>query len=101
MAPETSLKVVQAVVKGLPAKIPAGPFQPTWESLERHKTAVPALSPVSCTGFTKGLHRHPSTDLFRFLFALLSRAAECGGFLFSLFLLGGVYTNSHIPSNFP
>src|SRR5687768_8986264 len=38
MAPETTLKVVQAAVKGLPTKVPAGPFQPTWESLERSKT---------------------------------------------------------------
>lgn len=34
MAPETTLKNVQAAVKQIPTKIPAGPFKPTWESLQ-------------------------------------------------------------------
>lgn len=34
MAPETTLKVVTAAVKQIPTKLPAGPFQPTWQSLE-------------------------------------------------------------------
>lgn len=33
MAPETTLEVVEAAVKQLPTKLPAGPFQPTWESV--------------------------------------------------------------------
>lgn len=36
MAPETRLEVVEAAVKAIPEKIPAGPFQPTWESLKEH-----------------------------------------------------------------
>jgi alpha-L-fucosidase len=34
MAPETRLEVVEAAVADIPSKIPAGPFQPTWESLK-------------------------------------------------------------------
>ena len=34
MAPETGLEVVQAAVAAIPRKIPAGPVQPTWESLK-------------------------------------------------------------------
>ncbi len=34
MAPETTLKVVEAAVAALPEKIPPGPFQPTWDSLK-------------------------------------------------------------------
>jgi len=34
MAPETRLEVVQAAVAAIPGKIPAGPVQPTWESLK-------------------------------------------------------------------
>lgn len=34
MAPETTLKNVEAAVQEIPIKIPAGPFQPTWESLQ-------------------------------------------------------------------
>ncbi|MEO5998072.1 MAG: alpha-L-fucosidase [Chitinophagaceae bacterium] len=34
MAPETTLKVVNAAVKNIPTKLPAGPFKPTWESLK-------------------------------------------------------------------
>ena len=41
MAPETRLEVVQAAVAAIPSKIPAGPFQPTWESL-RQNYQVPA-----------------------------------------------------------
>lgn len=36
MAPETRLEVVEAAVAALPSKIPAGPFQPTWESLKEN-----------------------------------------------------------------
>jgi hypothetical protein len=38
MAPETRLEIVQAAVDAIPAKIPAGRFRPTWESLEQHYT---------------------------------------------------------------
>lgn len=38
MAPETNLAVVTAAVKSLPGTLPAGPFQPTWESLAQHYT---------------------------------------------------------------
>jgi alpha-L-fucosidase len=34
MAPETRLEVVEAAVAAIPSKLPAGPFQPTWESLK-------------------------------------------------------------------
>jgi alpha-L-fucosidase len=34
MAPETRLEVVQAAVAAIPSPLPAGPFQPTWESLK-------------------------------------------------------------------
>ena len=34
MAPETTLKVVEAANAMIPTKNPAGPFQPTWESLK-------------------------------------------------------------------
>jgi alpha-L-fucosidase len=34
MAPETRIEVVQSAVDAIPEKIPAGPFQPTWESLQ-------------------------------------------------------------------
>jgi len=34
MAPETTLPVVAAAVKSIPTKMPGGPFQPTWESLQ-------------------------------------------------------------------
>jgi alpha-L-fucosidase len=36
MAPETKLAVVEAAVAAIPEKIPAGPFQPTWESLKQN-----------------------------------------------------------------
>ena len=36
MAPETRLEVVEAAVAALPDKMPAGPFQPTWESLKQN-----------------------------------------------------------------
>lgn len=36
MAPETRLEVVQAAVAAIQSKIPSGPFQPTWESLEKN-----------------------------------------------------------------
>ena len=34
MAPETRLEVVNAAVAAIPAKMPDGPFQPTWASLQ-------------------------------------------------------------------
>jgi alpha-L-fucosidase len=34
MAPETTLAVVEAAVRQIPTKIPTGPFQPTWQSLQ-------------------------------------------------------------------
>ena len=34
MAPETRLEVVEAAVAKLPAKLPPGPFQPAWASLQ-------------------------------------------------------------------
>lgn len=34
MAPETNLKVVEGAVAKIPTKLPAGPFKPTWESLQ-------------------------------------------------------------------
>ncbi|HEX8466028.1 MAG TPA: alpha-L-fucosidase [Abditibacterium sp.] len=34
MAPETSLEVVQKAVAAIPVKLPAGPVQPSWESLQ-------------------------------------------------------------------
>lgn len=34
MAPETSLQIVLAAVKGIPTKLPPGPFEPTWKSLQ-------------------------------------------------------------------
>ena len=34
MAPETTLKVVEGAVRRIPAKLPSGPFKPTWESLQ-------------------------------------------------------------------
>jgi alpha-L-fucosidase len=36
MAPETRLEVVEAAVKAIPARIPPGPYQPTWDSLKAH-----------------------------------------------------------------
>jgi alpha-L-fucosidase len=36
MAPETRLEVVEAAVAMIPTKLPAGPFQPTWESLKEN-----------------------------------------------------------------
>ena len=36
MAPETRLEVVESAVAALPSKIPAGPFAPTWESLQKN-----------------------------------------------------------------
>ncbi len=36
MAPETRLEVVQAAVASSPIKLPAGPFEPTWESLKKN-----------------------------------------------------------------
>jgi alpha-L-fucosidase len=36
MAPETRLEVVEAAVAQIPSKIPAGPFQPTWDSLKEN-----------------------------------------------------------------
>ena len=41
MAPETRLDVVQAAVDAIPVTLPAGPFKPTWTSLEKHY-AVPS-----------------------------------------------------------
>jgi alpha-L-fucosidase len=34
MAPETRLEVVQAAVAAIPTKMPSGPVQPTWDSLQ-------------------------------------------------------------------
>ena len=36
MAPETRLEVVEAAVAAIPSKLPPGPFQPTWESLQQN-----------------------------------------------------------------
>jgi len=36
MAPETRREVVEAAVAQIPAKLPPGPFQPTWESLKEN-----------------------------------------------------------------
>lgn len=36
MAPETRLEVVQAAVDAIPARLPAGPITPTWDSLKTH-----------------------------------------------------------------
>jgi alpha-L-fucosidase len=36
MAPETKPEVVAAAVAAIPDKIPAGPVQPTWDSLKQH-----------------------------------------------------------------
>ena len=36
MAPETRLAVVEAAVAQLPAPLPPGPFQPTWDSLRKN-----------------------------------------------------------------
>ena len=36
MAPETTLQVVNAAVAKIPTKLPQGPFQPTWESLQKN-----------------------------------------------------------------
>src|ERR1017187_7734390 len=36
MAPETRLAVVDAAVAALPAGLPPGPYEPTWESLKRN-----------------------------------------------------------------
>jgi alpha-L-fucosidase len=36
MAPETTLQVVNAAVAKIPTKMPQGPFQPTWESLQKN-----------------------------------------------------------------
>ena len=36
MAPETRLEVVQAAVAKITTPMPAGPFQPTWESLQKN-----------------------------------------------------------------
>lgn len=41
MAPETRLEVVKAAVAAIPAKLPPGPFAPTWDSL-RQNYRVPA-----------------------------------------------------------
>jgi alpha-L-fucosidase len=41
MAPETTLKVVEAAVAAIPNRLPAGPFEPTWASLRQNYT-VPA-----------------------------------------------------------
>lgn len=38
MAPETTLKVVEDAVKQISAKLPQGPFRPTWQSLEANYT---------------------------------------------------------------
>ncbi len=53
MAPETTLSVVEAAVKSIPVKMPAGPFQPTWESLQA-SYKVPAWF----TGAKFGLFMH-------------------------------------------
>src|SRR3954463_8343403 len=34
MAPETRLEVVESALAAIPVKLPAGPFQPTWDSLK-------------------------------------------------------------------
>ena len=36
MAPETRLAVVEAAVAQIPSQIPAGPFEPTWDSLKKN-----------------------------------------------------------------
>ena len=36
MAPETRLAVVEAAVAQIPTKLPPGPFQPTWDSLQKN-----------------------------------------------------------------
>jgi alpha-L-fucosidase len=36
MAPETRLEVVEAAVAQIPTKLPAGPVQPTWDSLKQN-----------------------------------------------------------------
>jgi alpha-L-fucosidase len=36
MEPKTTQEVVSAAIAAVPAKIPAGPFQPTWESLKEN-----------------------------------------------------------------
>jgi alpha-L-fucosidase len=36
MAPETNLTVVSAAVAAIPEKLPAGPYQPTWDSLKQN-----------------------------------------------------------------
>ena len=53
MAPETTLKNVQAAVKQIPIKTPKGPFKPTWESLQSNYKV-----PSWFTGAKFGLFMH-------------------------------------------
>jgi len=39
MAPETRLEIVQAAVAAIPTPLPAGPVQPTWESIQANYRA--------------------------------------------------------------
>lgn len=39
MAPETRLEVVVAAVKKIPSKLPPGPFEPAWDSLQKNFVA--------------------------------------------------------------
>lgn len=41
MAPETRLDVVEAAVAKIPTKLPPGPFEPTWESLQQNYRVPP------------------------------------------------------------
>ncbi len=41
MAPETRLEVVEAAVAQITTKLPAGPFQPTWDSLKQNYQVPP------------------------------------------------------------
>lgn len=53
MAPETSLQVVLAAVKGIPTKLPPGPFEPTWKSLQANYKV-----PIWFIGAKFGLFMH-------------------------------------------
>jgi alpha-L-fucosidase len=53
MAPETTPKVVAAAVRSIKTKIPAGPFQPNWESLKANYKV-----PAWYTGAKFGLCMH-------------------------------------------
>jgi alpha-L-fucosidase len=41
MAPETRLDVVEAAVAKIPTKLPSGPFDPTWDSLQQNYRVPP------------------------------------------------------------